>query len=639
LSDELGNELAGGLSELRAAAGIEETEGSQLRAKTVRVTLPIDDLCNRITAYLAAGGYGLYRRGQDIGTVDALGNWETMDARSFRTWLPDECKIIPIEKAEKTMVMNDETGRLEAKKDSDGRVIWKPIKGELTLDQAATVLRNRTLRLKLPLLEHINRVKLPVMRAALDAEGRRKIELLKPGYDAESRTLTLDNGFDYDENLDPNEGLKFIKNLLRWFPWADATPEDVSGRSVAIQVAACLTVYCARMFRGRSPLFLWNANLPDSGKSRLAQLAIQPVHGHAARAGFSYRDKKETRQELDGVAQSFGPYIFFDDIPRGKIVNEDLHRWLTAPEWACRILGTKDLFRGPLYAASMMTGNEIKLNDDLERRALQIDLHSRVQGRDRVLPDCAILLDDDFFADDGRMAEVLSALWSLVRWWNECGRPGTKRRPLNSFESWSRVVPAVVECCKFGDCLAPFDAPDSGNEEGREIRKLMTLVLDRLPRPRPSTLPPEADDVTMVELFKVTALAREAGLFQEKLLTIEAIIEAEGEKGGWKFKELKPEEDKIIKAAARLQLVSEGNAAPDDYDTNERATLLARRESAAQWHGAKIGSWWGKYFKKRAADGLLWKNSAGETFSVGSRANVDLSKVALTRLGVGASLR
>lgn len=611
-------ELASGLAGLRQQAGLPATEDEALQAKVVKVSLPIDDVCNKIASYLRTGEYGIYRRGQDIGTIDEeTGAWESMDARDFRTWLPDSCGIIPIEKFVKAPPRDD---------DPDAKPVWKPVKGELTLDQAATILRSRALRTKIPVVEHIHRVKLPVFRDEVDEQGRRKIELLQPGYDAPSRTFTVTGAHDYDEAKDPNEGMKHLQRLLRYFPWADATPERVSGRSVAIQVCAMMTLFGARMYRGRSPLFLWNANMPDSGKSRLAQLAVQPVHGHAGRAGFSYNDKKEVKQELDACAQIFGPYIFFDDLPRGKVASEDLHRWLTAPEWSCRILGTKDRFQGPLYAATLMTGNEIRLGEDLERRTLQLDLFARVAGRDRVLPDDAVILDDDFFASEESMGEVLASLWSLIRWWDDNARPKTRSRPLNSFEGWSRVIPAIVECAGFGNALAPFDAPDSGNDEGRELRKLMLLVLKELVVPRPADWPADEDHVTMVPLSKVTAIARRERFFQERLMTIEAVLATEEEKGGFKFKKPASMSDYEQRASAELQKTVPH---PDVYEVQDAAERLARREQAAEWHGSKVGSWWGKFFKKRAANGLFWRAENGEVYEVGSRDNNDLSKVEL----------
>lgn len=585
------SELAGGLSALREQAGLPATEDEALKARVVKTKLPIDDIIGKIVGFLKSGEYEIYRRGNEIGTVDQKsGEWRVMTARRFRSWLPMNCGILPVERFQK-----DES--------ADGTPIWRPIKGELTLDQAATILESDELRVKLPVIESIHKVKLPVWREALDErdsekrKGFRKLELLQHGYDPETLTYTLRGGIDYDEGQDPNEGLKFLKHLLEYFPWADR-------RSLAVQVAGMMTIFCAKLFRGRSPMFLWNANLPGSGKSRLAELCLTPVHGSAARAGFSYEDKAEVKKELDAAAQAFAPYIFFDDLQRGKIRNEHLQRWLTAPDWSCRVLGSKELWKGRLYAATLMTGNEVKVNDDLERRTLVVDLFARVSARERVLPNDTITLDDEFFADENRMAQVLAAMWGLMKWWDENERPKTSDKPLDSFEGWSRVVPAVVECAGFGNALAPFDAPDAGNTEAREMERLVKLVIKELMPTRPTSMPADEPHVHEITLQQVVGVARRNGLFQEILWTTDAVLESEGDKGGFRAKK-----------AADFE--------PDGEDLRSQAEL---------WMNPSMRSKWGKMFKGRAASGRYWKAENGEVFEVGSRASSDLAKIRLVRL-------
>lgn len=594
-------ELAAGLAPLREQAGIAPSDEEALEAPLLLVKKPIDDVARRVADLLQSsdGRWGLFRRGKEIGTINqASGEFEVMNARRFRTWFPDARGVMPVEKYIR-------------KTDDDGVVTFKPQKGELTLDQAATILESDYLRSKLPQLENIHRVKMPVMRRELDERdeekrrGFRKLELLPQGYDAESKTYTLLGGLDFAEDMDAQAAIDHLQALLRFFPWGD------NGRSLAIQIAGMMTIFCARLYLGRSPMFLLNANMPDSGKSRLAQLMVQPVHGSAGRSGFSYEDKNEVRKSLDAVAQAFGPYVFFDDVPRGKVRNEDLHRWLTAPDWTCRVMGTKDMFHGPLYAATVMTGNQVKLNEDLERRTLIVDLFARVKGAERVLPDQAILLDDDFFQDDAQRSKLLAALWSLVRWWDDNCRPplygqgGKRVRPLNSFEGWSRVVPAIVGTAGFGNALEPYNAPDGGNEEGRELERLVRAVIRELMPPRRPDLPADEVQVVEVTLQEVVGVARRNKLLQDVLWTIAAVLESEEEKGG--FKLTKP--------------------CPDFMDND-----VWREAQAAIWMNPSMRSKFGKMFKNQCGGGRFWRADNGDVVEVGARDSNDLAKVRLRRL-------
>lgn len=599
-------ELAAGLADMREMAGIAPSESEAMEAQTILTKAPIDDIAARVAQLLQAsdGRHGLFRRGTEIGTIDEeTGVFEVMTPADFITWLPRVRGVLPIQGWMKGP-MNPDTGK----------PTWKPIKGELTEHQAKVILKSRDVRTKLPVLEHIHKVKMPVMRKTeMDGRGEpsrggfRKIELLQHGYDAESRTYTLRSDLDYDENMPAKDAAGFIEELLKWFPYGD----NATGRSMAIVIGGMLTLYCARLFKGRSPMFFLNANLPDSGKSRLGQLMIWAVHGSAGRAGFSYEDKNEVRKALDAVAQENGPYVFFDDVARGKVRNEDLHRWLTAPDWNCRVIGTKQNFNGPLYAATVMTINQGKLNEDLERRTLIVDLFSRVKGEDRVLPTTAIMLDDDFFADDKMRSKVLAALWSLVKYWDDSGRPplrtvqGALVKPKNSFEGWSRLVPAVAGAAGFANMLEKYDAPDGGNEEGRDIEKLMRAVIkEKLPK-RPENLPETESQIVIITLQEVVGVARQNRLLQDTLWTTESVLESKDEKSG--FKNNKP--------------------CPDFMDEDEW-----ERAQAEIWMNPSMKSKFGKMFKHQAAGGRFWSTEDGDVVEVGSRESNDLAKVRLRRM-------
>jgi len=94
------------------------------------------------------------------------------------------------------------------------------------------MLASDDLRVKLPLIERINHVRMPVMREALDENdedgkpsparaGFHKIELLPLGYDAESKTFTTTSALDYAVDLDASEAAKWLRHLLEYFPWGN----------------------------------------------------------------------------------------------------------------------------------------------------------------------------------------------------------------------------------------------------------------------------------------------------------------------------------------------------------------------------------------------------------------------------------
>lgn len=589
-----GSELAQGLASLRSDVGLPPAEEHRMEAPTVNINLPIQKICGRVAELLKAsdGRWGLYRRDKDIGFIDAQGKWETMTPRLLRTWLTDVRGILPVAKWTK------------GEPDADGKPKHIPLEGEFTQDQAATILESGVLRAKLPEIKHIHRVRMPVLRDELDERpgpcgtptsrrrGFRRLALLPEGYDAQSKTYTL-GGYDFDEAMEFDEAQKWLMSLLRYYPWGDCAFGSMNGsRSKAIIITGMLTVFGARLFSDRPPMFALTANEPGSGKGVLSRWMLQPVWGEPASSGWNHYDKKETKQALDAVAQNFGEYLFYDNVPKlskGCIENSDLERWITQGRWGCRVLGTKGWFEGQLYAVTIMNGNGLRFNDDLERRTMLVDLFAPERSVDRERPRDQVDMDDDWFANVENMNKTLACLWSLIRYWDEFDRPGVmtsdgkKQRPLASFTGWSKGPPAIASAAGFGNALEKLEAPDVGNEEAGMFERLKRAIL----------LEHGAGDRFTLKLSEIVAIARREELFVEKLWTVADVLESERSKGGFVYHEPK---DKAMVVES-----------------------VEKRAQAERWMSFSMRSWWGKKFKERVASGNHWRTLNGEVWVVGSR--------------------
>jgi len=555
---------------------------------------PIDEIAQKVVQILH-GRDLLFRRVMEIGTVDEAGEWMEMGAERFRTWLPAVAGAIPYQRS----IFDEKIGE------------DRPLKCSIPLEITKAVLASDELRLKLPEIRQINQVRLPIFREDLDERddekraGFRKIDLLPAGYDAASRTFTIAQSKDFDEGLDSHKGFEWLRDLLKYFPFSDPS-------RLAVQVAAQLTVFGQNLFSGRSPMFLWNSNLAGSGKSRLSQLALEPIYGDPGKSGYSYDSREEVRKELDAAAQMYAPYIWFDDLPKGTIRNTDLNRWLTAKTWRCRILGTKSIFNGPLSASTFMTGAQIELDPMLARRTLVIDLFPHERARNRVLPEDAILINDAFFEDAEKCAMVNAALWSLIRWWDDCGRPGMREcpslkdeQPLESFEAWSAIIPPVVAAANFGNCLAVFEAPDAGDTETREFEELAKLLIKEHAVGR---------DVGSVTAEQVIVCARLNGLFIETLGSLEDVIKDLDRLKSWEW-----------------EIPSSIVCMADDDPQRARLVKKFKAKKAAGWTDKRIQATWGKKWKKSAVSGQ-WFMVEGDVWEFGSRATAKKTVFPITKI-------
>ncbi len=575
--------LAAGMRDVASAGGVPVPEAVAGDCLTIWLQEPVQHMAPRVADWLRSGRFHLYRRGTEIGTIDeGSGEWREMDAHRFRTWLPQQACVKLIERWEKS---------------GDAR------EGELDLRQAETILRSDSMRTLLPVVERIHMVKMPVLREQLDErddpsrKGFRRIELLSQGYDAPSRTFTVRGGLNFDERMPEDDAVTYFHRLLKNFEWG-------AGGGAGVHMSAMFSVFARLLFAGKAPMILWNANMPGSGKSRLGKLALWTVYGDAAAAMSDIEQRDKFREELNSRAQFYAPYVFFDDVDLGGRVfrSSDLNRWVTNDTWECRVLGGKDWWRGPIYALTLMTGNRIKLSEDLQRRTLICDIFSHLKSEDRVLPPDTILLDDDYFRSDENREINLAGMWAVIKAWDDAGRPGVKERPLASFEGWSRVIPALVDRCMMASPLTKFEAPDAGNTSGRQFEQLMKLVIRRFGDP---------EKAVPVTLAQIVGVARRNNMFSDLwpkgLGTIEDVQQTAGERGGIKYQD-----------------INEGGIerAPDEAEK-----LL----QASEWLNASIRSGWGKRLKRDFGDGRHFLDDHGDVWAFGDRNSNDVASYVLRK--------
>ncbi|GAA5139323.1 hypothetical protein GCM10023213_19820 [Prosthecobacter algae] len=548
---------------------------------------------------LIGGKQMLFLRNDIIVTIDPVtGSCREMTPHEFVTWVVQRAGVILIK------------GRTT---DDDGKS--KIIEGDLGVDLARVILASPNFRLKLPIVEAINRVRMPAFRDELDErdnlkrKGFKKLVLLAEGYDAHTRTYTLMGGH-FQADLDPDVATAWLAHLLRDFQWGDET------RSRSVFVQFFITLFCRSLYIGRAPFGVFVSNLPGSGKSKLAQLCIEPVEGAVgAPSGWNIEDKQETRKEMDAAAQDFASYLWFDDVDRIKVRSTDLNRFVTSKTWACRVMGTSQRFKGSLRALVLMTGNGLTVDDNLERRTLWVDLFARMKASERPIAADRIELNEQFFEDESNMKHCLAVMWSMVRHWDESGRPRTKQRSIEGFDSWCEVVASIADCCGFWKGLAPYEAPDGGNQEGREWKVLATALIDEY------CIAKKADkaEVTMRDVIRT---ARLHGLFQDVLGSLDQVMTDLDERVGlkkWKWKEV----------------------ADPEYDEEEVGSFPTRepteadkRRQAAEWTDKSMDSTWAKRFRKSAVAGQFFQGKDGRMYEFGDRGASRKSKFVLAAVGV-----
>lgn len=284
------------------------------------------------------------------------------------------------------------------------------------------------------------------------------------GYDLESKIFTVSAGVAQNEDLSPEDAVKFLRTLLGEFCFK---PDDQE-RATSVAIAQMLTLYCSLILTPHTvrPLFLITANAEGAGKTLLAKLAVISRLCYCP-CGTAPTEEAEWRKLIFSTALSRSPVLFIDNA-KGHLKSAALEALATSPILQDRVLGqsrNETILHG---LTVFITGNGVTISGDLRRRTLLIELFlEEARAEDRIiqkpLDDATIL---------SLRPKILSALWALVRKWGEAGKPEAKITH-SSFLPWSKIVGAILEGAGFcSPCSMPV-LDTSGDPDQIDMEKLI----------------------------------------------------------------------------------------------------------------------------------------------------------------------
>lgn len=280
------------------------------------------------------------------------------------------------------------------------------------------------------------------------------------------------------------QAVSYLRELLQDFPFADWVngAEGVRrSRSLAVQIAAMLAVFCKGMMAAEVARmgFLYDANCPRVGKSLLAKIALIPVHGACSPQGWPDRNE-ELKKVIDAVVMEGGSYLFLDNVRR-FMQSTDLELLMSGSSYAGRVLSKTQTFVAENRVLVFLTANQGRMGTDLGQRFLRCELHSDVA--DAQSREVARIIDDAWLKKRQNRVNILSALWAIVRAWRDAGSPVASSfgcRPWRGFEQWSEVIGGMVAFAGFGNCLErPSEEEASMDPEGADFDSLLELLVAR----------------------------------------------------------------------------------------------------------------------------------------------------------------
>lgn len=420
------------LPRLAAATGAPEPgEGRSL--PSLAINQPFDVLCRAVGQCLRNAP--LFRKGERLWTINAATGEELpINASVWRSW----------HRQFFTFHVGDGDKRRSA---------------NASRDLAQVILDSHELRAHVRELRGVNLLRLPVWRG----EGAdRKPDLLPEGYDDATRTFTVPL-LDYATDWRLEDAHAWLDATFGSFPFFESG-ELFTRRSFAALVAAMVGVFTVNLLPDGAvrPMVLVDGNDVKLGKSLLVRMMLSFVHGKIAEFSKPKSDE-ELRKILDATAIAGKPYLFLDDLH--SLASNDLNHFSTSPTHELRVMNTQNLPSCPNVWQVFGTGRDIKLDDNLERRVLAIDLFSSEDWRTRKV---ANPWTNPQVILPSYRSPACSAIWALLKNWIEAGMPKGATR-LDSFEDWSEIVGNVVMAADIADPCGRRENMRGGNDALRAL--------------------------------------------------------------------------------------------------------------------------------------------------------------------------
>lgn len=285
------------------------------------------------------------------------------------------------------------------------------------------------------------------------------------GYDAASRLYVEGRfpGFQLPERVTLDDAQRAAAILLQpflEFPFVESRLDH------AVVLAYLLTLALRPQLQ-TAPLFCVSATTPGTGKGLLVEACNLLARGRDAAIMPAIQGtsaEEETRKRITALLLQGVSSINLDNWTR-PIGGEAMNALLTAGEWSDRVLGRSETVSLPARLTLAATGNNLSVRGDMTRRSLLIQLDAGVER-----PEQRTFREPNLTgAVARRRGELLAALFTVLKGYQQANRPGRTERLLGRFEPWSMAVAAPIRWLGYPD---PTDSQARLREADPEADKL-----------------------------------------------------------------------------------------------------------------------------------------------------------------------
>lgn len=260
-----------------------------------------------------------------------------------------------------------------------------------------------------------------------------------PGYDEESQVLIDLGDLEVEIPEAPTKAEVDAAVALLMDEWLGDFP--FASDADRTNMLAFILTYPLRDLVNLVPLAVFSAKSMGTGKSKLLTLVARLFTGNNPEMDSLPNSEEEVRKQITTLLQKASPYLIFDETD--KIGGKSINRLLTASSWSDRILGGNERATLPNRAVMASAGNNVEVLGDTGRRYYPIELFYDGEDPESRPESDFIHPDVEAWADEHR-GELLTAVFTLIRAWQNAGRP-KRATSFGSYERWEAVIGGVIE--------------------------------------------------------------------------------------------------------------------------------------------------------------------------------------------------
>ena len=299
---------------------------------------------------------------------------------------------------------------------------------------------------------------------------KNKLTFVKHGYDERFNSWLSPNSPKISNpNMTLEEANEIFNEMLEGFCFTDSQDRVNAIAGFITPFIKGLSKREDKIYDFKSPLLIYQANRSRAGKDYLAGITGVIYEGNSVTEHPITEQSEEEFSKKIITALLSGKKIYHSGNNKGELNNSVFESAITSNIVSGRKLGGNiqvQLDNFMEYSISANIG--FIYTPDIENRAIKIGLFFATEDENsRTFKHINLY---DWILE--RRGDVLSAIYTLIRIWDEKGRPKGSL-PFTSFPEWAEICGGIMESCDLGNPCVKYDREDEGGDDMTKDMKIL----------------------------------------------------------------------------------------------------------------------------------------------------------------------